>query len=100
MWIRLNNVLELNEYNNILASVNQINVTDPAFMDLTVTNVSGPTMGFKGLNISISSTITNQEISNITSNFIVRYYLSADQVFQSASDYALGDVTVNGLTCR
>ena len=95
---RLNNVAESNESNNVLASTNLINVADPAFMDLTVTSISGPSSGVKGSNISLSSTINNLGDTNITNNFIVRYYLSADQAFQSANDYALGDVTVNGLT--
>lgn len=34
----------------------------------------------------------------MATNFIIRYYLSADQIFQSANDYLLSDVTVNSLT--
>ena len=95
---RLDNIVESNESNNVLASVNQINVTDPSFMDLTATSLSGLATGVKGSTITISSTIKNQGNTNIANNFIVRYYFSVDQVFQSASDYSLGDVTVNGLT--
>ena len=48
--------------------------------------------GVKGSPITISSTIKNQGNTNVINNFIARYYLSADQAFQSANDYALGDV--------
>ena len=94
---KLGNILESDESNNVLASANQINISSSSFNDLTATSLSGPTTGVRGSNISISSAIINQGTANTTGNFIVRYYLSADQTFQGSLDYVLGDMTVYGL---
>ena len=90
--IDYNTVTEFNENNNILASTNTITITEAP--DLTVTDVSGPTTGARGEQISIDSTIENLG-GGTASNFIVRYLLSADTEF--GWDYWLGDVTIDGL---
>ena len=89
---RYNTVTESNELNNVLASTNTIDIINVP--DLTVTDVSGPTSGAKGSQISIDSTIQNQGDAG-ASNFVVRYLLSSDTRF--GWDYWLGDVTIDGL---
>ncbi len=85
-------MIAANEYNNIKATQYPVNIV--SVKDLTVTSVSGSSAS-RGGSIPITCTIARAS-APIPQNFIVRFLLSTDNVFQS-TDIMLGDATVYGL---
>ncbi len=71
-----------NKYNNLL--------------DLFVSNVSVPGSAYSGSPMPVTCTISRGS-DMIENSFIVRFVLSTDPYFQSASDNLLGDFNINGL---
>lgn len=71
-----------------------LNVTDN---DLTATSVSTPTTVITpGSAISVLDSVSNQSANSSSGSFVVRFYLSKDQVINS-SDTVLGQRLVNDL---
>jgi subtilase family serine protease len=87
----LNTLTETAENNNVLAEPTAIRITQPSLIDLTVTNVDGPTTNIRGTPMSVVSNVSNLG-SAASGNFTVSYYLSADATINTA-DRLLKTVT-------
>lgn len=93
----LNTLTETAENNNVLAESTAIRITQPSLIDLTVTNVDGPTTNIRGTPMSVVSNVGNLG-SGASGNFTVSYYLSTDATINTA-DRLLKTVTrtsING----
>jgi subtilase family serine protease len=78
------------ESNNATASASTVNITLNPTPDLRVSSVDAPLTAFSGQPINIEWTVTNSGIAPATGNWYDAVYLSADQVFDRATDTYLG----------
>lgn len=91
------------ESNNVAASASTVNVTLVPTPDLRVTAVDAPVTAFSGQPINLTWTVTNSATVPAIGNWYDAVYLSADQVFDRATDTYIGfrnrpsELTVGGL---
>jgi len=92
-----NNVYEFTGENNNLLAASGLTVTGYPPVNLAVTTFSGPSSAQSGASISVDWTVTNQAgVATIAPFWTDAVYLSADAVWQSATDQLLVSRQQNG----
>ena len=89
-------VYESNPSNNETATSTTTPASPSPLADLTVSNVSAPTLATSGGQLTVGWKVTNNGAATPNVPIYDSVYLSFDQVFDPSTDIYLGSVTYNG----